>query len=462
MATMQRGRKVLTAASVRAHKPGAQRREIPDGGAPGLYLVIQPFGAKSWAMRYRRPRANNPNATAKLTLGTVDITAAEGTPEPVMGGHLTLAAARRLAAEVHRQRALGRDPASDYLTEKRRARAAADERARSTFGAAARSFVEGHARVKTRRWHETARLLGLRPGDLEVIRGGLAERWRDKPVVDIGAHDIHALVDEVRRRGVPGLERRREGTTESRARAMLACLSKFFAWLVAHRVVEKNPCAGVHRPDASPARDRVLSDDEIRWFWSAAGEVGEPFGALLKLLLLTGQRLNEVARMTRDELSEDTAIWTISGTRTKNRRSHVVPLPRLAQEVLAGIKQIAGKRGYVFTTTGNTPVSGFSKIKARLDRAMGAAAGGTTIPPWRLHDLRRTAASGMARAGADLHVIERTLNHVSGSFGGIVGVYQRHRYADEVRAALEAWEKLLRITTGRTPRKDVVPKRPRT
>jgi len=135
--------------------------------------------------------------------------------------------------------------------------------------------------------------------------------------------------------------------------------------------------------------------------------------------------------MTRSEISEDGTTWTLSASRTKNRRVHDVPLSPLAREIIAGVKMIAGKSGYVFTTTGTKPVSGFSRLKGRLDKLMTklacdeAAASGrdpaeVKIPRWRLHDLRRTAVTGMARAGADLHVIERAVNHVSGSFGGIL------------------------------------------
>lgn len=445
--------KVLTAAAVRTFRPGAERREIPDGATPGLRLLVHPSGARSWVMRFRRPNSTT-GATAKMTLGSVDLTGKEAEAEPVIGGHLTLAAARKLAAEVHRQRALGRDPAADRQSEKRRIRLAAAERARSTFAAAAVSFVEEHARPKVRRWKETARILGLAPDTLDLIRGGLADRWREKPVAEVTGHDVYGVVDECRRRGVPGLKRRRKGMTDSRARAMFTTLSKFFAWLVEHRVVTSNPCAGVHKPDAAPARERVLSDDEVRWFWQACEQDGEPFCSLLKLLLVTGQRLNEVARMTRSEVSDDGKTWTLPGARTKNKRSHVVPLSSLAREVIGGVREVVGKPGYIFTTTGETPVSGFSRAKARIDAAMLAvarreaeAAGrdpdAVAIAPWRIHDLRRTAVTGMARAGADLHVIERAINHVSGSFGGIVSTYQRHRYADEVRAALEAWANLL-------------------
>ena len=162
----------------------------------------------------------------------------------------------------------------------------------------------------------------------------------------------------------------------------------------------------------------MLSDSEIRWFWTACDTLGSPFGPLLKILLVTGARLNEVARMTRHELSEDGSTWVLSGARTKNRRSHVLVLPPLAQEILGEVKIISGEAAIVFSTNGRTPVSGFSKMKARLDREMRALAG-KDIPPWRLHDLRRTAATGMARAGAGLHVIERALNHVPGALGAL-------------------------------------------
>jgi integrase len=459
---------MLTAATVRQTRPGAERQEIADAATPGLRLVVHPSGARSWVMRFRRP--DTKSATAKLTLGTADVTGQEVEGEPKIGGHLTLAAARRLAAEVNRQRALGRDPAADHIAERRKARIVAAERATNTFGLAARTFVVDYARPKTRRWRETAVLLGLRAtdGELGIIDGGLAERWSDRPVRDITAHDVFDLLEECRTRGVPGLPRRRPRVSDTSARAMYAMLSKFFNWLAERPgAIEKNPVAGVKRPETPDARERVLSDSELRWFWRACDEVGEPFGALLKLLLITGARREEVARMTRGEISEDGATWALSAARTKNGRPHDVPLSPLAREVLGSVKKIAGKPGLVFTTTGTTPVSGFSNLKARLDKLMldaareDAAAAGrdpaeVALPLWRLHDLRRTAVTGMARAGADLHVIERAVNHVSGSFGGIVATYQKHRYEAEKRAALEAWANLIGEITSQAPRGNVV------
>ena len=416
--------KTLTAVAVKNYRAGKERREIPDGGCPGLYFVVQASGHKSFAMRFRKPNGD----PAKLTLGPVDLSGKEGDGEPIIGQPLTLASARRLAADIHRERARGHDVVADHDAAKRRQKFEQETRASTTFGAAARDFIEGHAKKKTRQWQGQARLLGLRPmadGSLEIISKGLAERWADKPVTEIDGHDIHGLIDEVRQRGVPGLERRSDGTTEALARVMFACLSKMFAWLAQHRRVEKNPCEGVHRPDAPEARDRVLTDAEIVKFWSAAD--AERFGQLLKLLLLTGCRLNEVAGMRRTELSDDGATWNIPGERTKNHRPHVVSLAPLAREMIA-----TGDGDLVFTTTGDSPVSGWSKLKKRLDKAM-------KVPPWRLHDLRRTAATGMAGLGTPPHIVEATLNHVSGAKAGVAGTYNRAAYAPEKKAALELW-----------------------
>ena len=248
-------RKMLSAASVRHIRPGPQREEYTDAATPGLRLVVQPSGARSWAMRFRRPGSKS--ATAKLTLGTVDVEGREMESEPAIGGHLTLAAARRLAAAINHQRALGRDPAADYMERRRTARTAAAERAAGSFGAAARAFIVQYAMKKTRRWRSTAALLGLRAAgdELETIAGGLADRWANKAVRDVTDHDIYAVVEECRTRGTPGLPRRREGTSDSSAGAMYAALSRMFSWLAERPgAIDKNPVDGVRRPEAAEAR----------------------------------------------------------------------------------------------------------------------------------------------------------------------------------------------------------------
>ena len=294
--------KPLTATAIAAFKPGSTRREIPDGGSPGLHLVIQPSGQKSWALRYRRPDKRS----AKLAIGRVfDKAGAEPETPPVIGGVLTLAAARRLVAELRHEIAQGRDPGAAHLLKKTKRLETIGNLASNSFEAAARDFISQYASKKTRRWQEQARLLGLQPPKLELIPKGLSARWAKKSVAEIDGHDIYNIVDETRRRGAPGLKRRSEHPTESRARAMLSCLSKFFAWLMQHRRVTHNPCTGVFRPETPKSRERVVTDSEIIRFWSAAADERAEFSAPLKLLLLTGCRLNEVAGMRKSELDKD-------------------------------------------------------------------------------------------------------------------------------------------------------------
>jgi integrase len=224
----------------------------------------------------------------------------------------------------------------------------------------------------------------------------------------------------------------------------MGCLgvTKFLNWAVERDILSLSPATGVKPVAKETSRDRVLTDDEIRWFWQACEAEGFPWGPLGKVLLLTGQRLNEAAQITEGEIRGD--LWHLSADRTKNGRAHDVPLSDAVRDVLGAVERIDGKPGFIFTTTGTTPVSGFFKARAHLAEAMERLAAdergrAVEIPRWTFHDLRRTAATGMARLGIAVRVTEAVLNHVSGTGGGIVAVYQRHDYADEKRAALEAW-----------------------
>ena len=190
----------------------------------------------------------------------------------------------------------------------------------------------------------------------------------------------------------------------------------------------RRACIGQRLP---LARERVFPQDEIRRFWTACEALGTPFGPLFKLLLLTGCRLREVAEMRHDELRDD-GTWLIPSSRTKNRRQHLVPLPPLARDLLTSVPRIEGCP-FVFSTTGKSPVSGWSKIKARLDALMDAS------EPWRLHDLRRTCVTGMSELGIAPHVVELIVNHISGHRAGVAGIYNRSELLPERRAALERW-----------------------
>ena len=188
--------------------------------------------------------------------------------------------------------------------------------------------------------------------------------------------------------------------------------------------------AGMRGPQPLESRDRVLLNEELTALWQAASELSWPFENVFKLLLLTGQRREEVAGLPWAEVDLDTGTWTIAKERAKNGKAHLVDLHPEAVRMLDPLGDAAAARRaddseFIFSCTGTTPVSGFSKAKARLDARMKEILG-DRFQEWRTHDLRRTAASGMAALGFQPHIIERVLNHVSGAQGGLVGVYQRH------------------------------------
>jgi integrase len=383
-------------------------------------------------MRFRRPDGRS----CKLTLGSVDLAERETADEPVLGAPLTLLQARQLAAQIDRQRARGIDVVDEYKATRARKRAVAVDRAANTFGSCAHEFFATYKtkhKQRPRRWREDAALLGLQypvgsnpaTTEPEVIKGGLADIWRDKPVADIDGHDIHGAVVEARKLGRDG-----------RARKLHVTLSAMFRWLLQQRRVTNNAAHGVWRPGPPADRERLLTDAEIVTFWQACDRLGPPYDALFKLLLLTGCRLREAARMTRGELAG--GVWTISGGRTKNHRALSLTLPPMALDIIAGVPVIESEAGFVFTTNGQTPVSDFSRAKKLLDTTMAKLAG-QPVPGFRLHDLRRTFVSGLAALGVPLPVIERCVNHISGSFAGIVRVYQRHEFVNEKREALERW-----------------------
>jgi len=455
---------LLTAAAVRRLKPTAVRREVPD--KHGLYLVIQSTGHKSWALRFRRPDGTK----AKLTLGPVDVSDRELADDPVLGQALTLAAARALAASINRQRMAGSDVIADYAAAKRRRRSESEEKDSNTFATVLRRFFAEHVVPKKgrkpRRWRETARVLGLvyqvnGDGEPSEMAGGLAAAWRDRDIRSIDGHDIYAATDGARRHGIPGLGRRNKGLSDARGRNMARALSVVFSWALEHRKITVDPTLGAYCPPPPPARERVLGgdkvtgDDELRWFWKGCDALGYPFGPLCQLLLLLGVRREEARRLSRAELSADGTLWSLSGERTKNGKPYELPLPPLARAIIAAAPRIESPSGLVFTISGG-PLGGFAKAKRRLDAAMLAAARAErgqaiTITPFVLHDLRRSFASGLQRLGVTTEVIEHCLNHVSGSFGGVAGIYQRDPLLAERRIALERWAAHIKGLLSDTP-----------
>jgi len=411
--------KALTVRRIENAQPTSSRQEIPDGLLTGLYLILQSSGAKSFAVRYRH--AGQPR---KLTLG----------PYPA----LSLEAARDLGSKALRVAAEGRDPATEKQAAKVDAiRAAAEEirGKRDLYENVALEFIERHAMKSNREttWRETARILGLRPSpddpaNLVDIGGDVMSAWKGRKIQDITKRDVIALLDGVNDRGSPIMANR-----------VLSAVRKLFNWCMARDVIQVSPCTLVTPPAPERSRDRVLTDDELRLVWNAADGDGWPFGPLVKLLALTGQRLAEVGSMRWNEVDLENKLWTLPAERVKNGERHEVPLSDAAIAVIKALPRIKTTKGFVFTTRRDAAVSGFSRAKDRLDVAVKKAAGGKDIEHWTFHDLRRTMASGMARLGIQLPVIEKVLNHTSGTFRGVVGVYQRHSFAEEKRAALATW-----------------------
>ncbi|MDE2466173.1 MAG: tyrosine-type recombinase/integrase [Alphaproteobacteria bacterium] len=445
--------KALTPAALAATKPTAdKRREIPDGVVTGLYFIVQPSGRKSWAVRYRangRPR--------KLVLGPY-----------VSGGDLERAGkelkrVRLDAATVLDKARTGEDPAAEKQA-MRRARGRSDEGEPDIFDTAVRNFIVRHSMAKNRAWKLQARMLGLvpdrangAPGDdpkkFAAVRGGVVDKWGHLRLGQITRAQIVGHIDGVADRA-PVLANRH-----------LAALRTFFRWAVKRGLLDQSPCELIDPPGAEKSRERFLSEAEVRAFWKAALAVGWPFGPAMQLMLLTGARREEVGGMTWAEVDLEKAVWALPGERTKNGRAHDVPLSKAAVQILKGLPRTSA--AFTFSTTGETAVSGWSRAKAKIDREMLAILKGearergenpkrVVLERWTIHDLRRTAATQMAALEISIPVIERALNHVSGTFRGVVATYNRHQYFEERRIALESWAQRVLELAGGKPRSNVV------
>jgi integrase len=224
------------------------------------------------------------------------------------------------------------------------------------------------------------------------------------------------------------------------ANRTLAAVRAMFNWALRRGIVAATPAAMVEAPGEETARARVLDDGEIVAIWAAANTLGYPFGPFFQLTLVLGQRREEIARMRWDQLDITTATWTLPNS--KSGRAHAVPLARIAIDILTSLPRKASR--YVFTTSGDTPISGFSKAKHRLDQAIARA--GHTMEPWRIHDMRRSCATTMGRLGVSRFIIGKVLNHADHS---VTGIYDRFAYLQEKRHALESWASFLESLTER-------------
>jgi integrase len=213
------------------------------------------------------------------------------------------------------------------------------------------------------------------------------------------------------------------------ANKTLKSVKTFLNWCVGRAILEKSPAEGIPLPSREIARDRVLNDKELTEVIFGARKMGDPYGGILEFLALTGQRREEVGQMLWEEVDFTQRTWAIPKGRTKNKKTHFV---QLSNQALAVLKRQTQQGPFVFSVQGSKPFQGFSKAKRELDRLSG-------VSGWRIHDLRRTCVSGMARLGIAPHVADKILNHQSGTISGVAAVYQRHEFLPERREALERW-----------------------
>lgn len=414
-----------------------KRREVPDEVVAGLFLIIQPTGRKAWALRYRhkgKPR--------KLTLGSF----LAGTDVKKAGEELTTI--RRQAGDLLESIRAGADPAAEKQETRKAAKAEAEDQS-LLFKNVVADFIDKYHRHKKKNryadWVET------------LFANHVTPRWGDKHISEITDTDVRKVINKLDAAGKHVMANR-----------VFTALSTFFDWCAKPKngiPVTGSPMEGMEKTYDETPRDRVLTDDEIRWFWQAATKHGQPFGHMFKVLLLTGQRRTEVAAMTAKEI--DGNDWIIPGSRTKNGRDNVVPISAVAQGVLDDVKTIRTKAGFLFSTTGETYATGWSRATKAIAKSMLEIAQKETGDPefkiehWTLHDLRRTCASGMARLRIRPHVIEAILNHSSGIIRGIAAIYNRYDYHPEKLAALDAWGRYVdELVTGKaTADSNVVPLR---
>lgn len=394
----------ITKRAVDALSGGAKEVFLWDDELKGFGLRVTALGAKSYVLQYRM---GGREATSKrYTIG------GHGSP-------WTPETARREAIRLLIMVRQGTDPVA---ADKERRRQAVD----LAFDSYCEIFTKKYLQIRWKQWKLGSGVLNREA--IPVLRA--------KPLPQIKRADLNGIWDRLADR--PAV-----------ARLTHATLRKLFRWAVSRGDLERSPMEGIEAPPAVPARDRVLSDAELSVLLPLLNALGEPFDSFFWLLLLTAQRREEVARLTWAELDRAESEWVLPSSRTKNAKAQHVPLSDAAVAVL---DSIAGSNawpqgGLIFSTTGKTPVSGFSKAKKRLDVAM-AKRLGDRFSPWRIHDIRRTVATGLQRLGTRLEVTEAVLNHVSGSRSGIVGVYQRHDWKAEKRAALSAWaDHLLKLAS---------------
>lgn len=438
---------LITKKSVDECQPGAGPVFLWDTKVAGFGLLVLPSGARSYVYQFRI--GGRGGRTRRYTIGRHGV----WTPEKARDR------AKELATLVDR----GIDPIDAEQNEQAEARAARAKAEREALrnrelrlADYADRFLDLGLKASTRE--------RTREGYRSAIKNHITPTLGDIALPDITRADIAKALDRIPIKQ-PAVRR-----------ISFAVLRMLFKWAVGRGDIDASPLEGMQAPPTVRSRDRVLSDAELALALRAAAEIPWPFGPFYRVLFATGQRREEVAGLEWSEIDVKAELWTLPAKRSKNGEANIIPLNRHA---LAALEEMAGKdskgetkwprAGLIFSTTGKTPISGYSRGKARLDAKMlelareDASAGGEDpteikIEAWRLHDARRTLATALQRLGVRFEVTEAILNHTAGaSRSGVAAVYQRHGWGPEKRAALNAWADHCDSVLRPADRSNVVP-----
>ena len=378
--------------------PQTGRIEIGDADAPGLFLRVTSAGVSSWCVRYC-PKGGK---QVRATIGTYR------TPE-ASDPLVSLSVARTRAKDIAAHAARGVDLLASEAAEKAAA-VAAEEMTSRTVRVVLAEYIEKYCKPNQRKWKLTERM----------FEAHVLPKLGGKPVAELRRADIIELLDDLKEKS--GLK-----TQVNRIHAQLKAALNFAA---EREYIDANPAAVVKMQyKGETPRDRVLSDAELRAIWCAADGLTDPSRTIVKMMILTGQRRDEIRCMPWSEVDLDTGVWLLPAARNKGKRDHVIPLAPAAIGLLEGL----GKGGpFVFSISGQRPYAGMKRLKEILDRE-------ATVTGWIFHDIRRTAASGMAKLRISNELIGRVLNHAKGDVTS--KHYNKYEYLDEKRVALEVWAK---------------------
>ncbi len=377
---------LLTDRRASSIRPTATRVEYVDRKVPGLALRVTPNGAKSWTVRYRHR-----GRLRRLTLGDVAV--------------ISLADARARARDALHNASKGEDPAAEKQAGRRA----------ETVGELAELYLAKWAKPRKRSWK----------ADDNLLRKRVLPQWRNRATADITRHDVRLLVESIAEAGAPIVANR-----------VAALCSKVFAFALDRDLITASPAVRIPRPAREQARDRVLTEDEIRSLWASFDALDPPMAAFYKLRLVTAQRGGEVVAMRWCDADLDAGWWTIPAAHAKNNLAHRVPLNATAVKILQGLKKTADEDA-VHVLAAHHRAKGAG---ARGKRQQSEAAKTFKVPNFRGHDLRRTAASMMASGGISRLTISKILNHVERT---VTAVYDRHSYDAEKAAALRWWNSKL-------------------